>query len=75
NNQIRIPLTVLHLDQHTQISILQIPISPFHHIHLLSSIPQPHIPVITNIPQSHIQDLASRDGIAKANSEITIPLK
>ncbi|WP_398574573.1 Mur ligase family protein, partial [Staphylococcus epidermidis] len=36
NNQIPIPFTLLQLHQDTQISILEIPMSPFHQIHFLS---------------------------------------
>lgn len=49
--------------------------SGFHEIELLSNIAEPDIAVITNIGESHMQDLGSREGIAKAKSEITIDLK
>lgn len=49
--------------------------SGFHEIELLSNIAEPDIAVITNIGESHMQDLGSREGIAKAKSEITIGLK
>ncbi|WP_260865373.1 Mur ligase family protein, partial [Staphylococcus epidermidis] len=69
------PFTLLQLHEHTQISILQIRMSPFHQIHFLSHIPQPHIPLITNIPHSHIQHLPSPQPIPKPKFQITTPLK
>ena len=69
------PLTILDLDIDTEISILEMGMSGFHEIELLSSIAEPDIAVITNIGESHMQDLGSREGIAQAKSEITIGLK
>ena len=75
NNEIGLPLTILELDLDTEISILEMGMSGFHEIELLSNIAEPDIAVITNIGESHMQDLGSREGIAKAKSEITIGLK
>ena len=75
NNEIGLPLTILQLDKDTEISILEMGMSGFHEIELLSKIAEPDIAVITNIGESHMQDLGSREGIAKAKSEITIGLK
>ena len=69
------PLTILELDYDTDISILEMGMSGFHEIELLSSIAEPDIAVITNIGESHMQDLGSRAGIAKAKSEIVTGLK
>ncbi|WP_436855779.1 UDP-N-acetylmuramoyl-tripeptide--D-alanyl-D-alanine ligase [Staphylococcus caeli] len=75
NNEIGLPLTILELDIDTEISILEMGMSGFHEIELLSNLAQPDIAIITNIGESHMQDLGSREGIAKAKSEITIGLK
>ncbi|MDM7863452.1 UDP-N-acetylmuramoyl-tripeptide--D-alanyl-D-alanine ligase [Staphylococcus borealis] len=75
NNEIGLPLTILELDPDTEISILEMGMSGFHEIELLSTIAEPDIAVITNIGESHMQDLGSREGIAQAKSEITIGLK
>ena len=71
NNEIGMPLTLLELDEDTEISILEMGMSGFHQIELLSHIAQPDIAVITNIGESHMQDL----GFAKAKFEITTGLK
>ncbi|MEL0539139.1 UDP-N-acetylmuramoyl-tripeptide--D-alanyl-D-alanine ligase [Staphylococcus debuckii] len=75
NNEIGMPLTILQLDEDTDISILEMGMSGFHEIELLSEIAQPDIAVITNIGESHMQDLGSREGIARAKFEIVSGLK
>ncbi|WP_436957606.1 UDP-N-acetylmuramoyl-tripeptide--D-alanyl-D-alanine ligase [Staphylococcus sp. AS1337] len=75
NNEIGMPLTILELDIDTEISILEMGMSGFHEIEFLSNLAEPDIAVITNIGESHMQDLGSREGIAKAKSEITLGLK
>ncbi|MCG3402711.1 UDP-N-acetylmuramoyl-tripeptide--D-alanyl-D-alanine ligase [Staphylococcus massiliensis] len=75
NNEIGMPLTILDLDQDTEVSILEMGMSGFNEIELLSDIAQPDVAVITNIGESHMQDLGSREGIAKAKFEIVSGLK
>lgn len=75
NNEIGMPLTILQLDQDTEISILEMGMSGYHEIELLSKIAEPDIAIITNIGESHMQDLGSREGIAQAKFEITLGLK
>ncbi|MBO3066331.1 MULTISPECIES: UDP-N-acetylmuramoyl-tripeptide--D-alanyl-D-alanine ligase [Staphylococcus] len=75
NNEIGMPLTILELDLDTEISILEMGMSGFHEIEFLSNLAEPNIAVITNIGESHMQDLGSREGIAKAKSEITVGLQ
>ncbi|PCF86060.1 UDP-N-acetylmuramoyl-tripeptide--D-alanyl-D-alanine ligase [Staphylococcus intermedius] len=75
NNEIGMPLTILQLNEDTEVSILEMGMSGFHEIELLSNIAQPDFAVITNIGESHMQDLGSREGIAKAKFEIVSGLK
>ncbi|EHJ07189.1 UDP-N-acetylmuramoyl-tripeptide--D-alanyl-D-alanine ligase [Staphylococcus simiae] len=75
NNEIGLPLTILDLNEDTEISILEMGMSGFHEIELLSNLAKPDIAIITNIGESHMQDLGSREGIAQAKAEITIGLK
>lgn len=75
NNEIGLPLTILELDHDTEISILEMGMSGFHQIELLSNLTHPDVAVITNIGESHMQDLGSREGIAQAKFEITTGLK
>lgn len=55
------PLTILELNEDTEVSILEMGMSGFHEIELLSNIAQPDFAVITNIGESHMQDLGSRE--------------
>ena len=71
NNQLGLPITILQLDEDTDFSILEMGMSGFGEIELLSRIGRPHIAIITNIGEAHMQDLGSRAGIAQAKYEIT----
>ena len=75
NNEIGMPLTILDLDEDTEISILEMGMSGFHEIELLSSIAQPDIAVITNIGESHMQDLGSREVLLKPSLKLLLVLK
>lgn len=70
NNEIGLPLTVLSIEEDTEIAVLEMGISDFGEMRLLSRIARPDICVITNIGQAHLEFLKSRDGILKAKSEI-----
>ena len=65
-----LPLTILELDNDTEISILEMGMSGFHEIEFLSNLAQPDIAVITNIGESHMQDLGSREGLLKLNLKL-----
>lgn len=71
NNQLGLPITILQLDEDTEISVLEMGMSGFGEIEFLTRIARPHLAVITNIGEAHMQDLGSREGIAQAKFEIT----
>ena len=71
NNQLGLPITILQLDEDTEVSVLEMGMSGFGEIELLTRIARPHLAVITNIGEAHMQDLGSRAGIAQAKYEIT----
>ncbi len=71
NNQLGLPITILQLDEDTEISVLEMGMSGFGEIELLTRIARPHLAVITNIGEAHMQELGSREGIAQAKYEIT----
>lgn len=70
NNQLGLPITILNLDEDTEVAVLEMGMSGFGEIAFLSILAQPHIAIITNIGEAHMQDLGSREGIAKAKFEI-----
>lgn len=75
NNEIGCPLTILDIDEDTEVSILEMGMSGFGEISELTHLAEPDVAIITNIGESHMQDLGSREGIAKAKFEITEGLK
>ena len=70
NNQLGLPITILNLDEDTEIAVLEMGMSGFGEIEFLTKLANPHFAVITNIGEAHMQDLGSREGIAKAKFEI-----
>ncbi|RLL45235.1 UDP-N-acetylmuramoyl-tripeptide--D-alanyl-D-alanine ligase [Oceanobacillus piezotolerans] len=75
NNQIGLPLTILAMKRDTEVLVLEMGMSNFGEIELLSRIAKPDYAIITNIGESHIEFLGSREGIAKAKLEIRSGLK
>lgn len=70
NNQLGLPITILQLDEDTEVSVLEMGMSGFGEIEFLTKLGRPHIAVITNIGEAHMQELGSRAGIAQAKYEI-----
>ncbi|MCX8002555.1 MAG: UDP-N-acetylmuramoyl-tripeptide--D-alanyl-D-alanine ligase [Anoxybacillus mongoliensis] len=70
NNHIGVPLTLLRLKEETEYAVVEMGMSGFGEIELLSTLAEPDIAVITNIGESHLQELGSREGIATAKFEI-----
>ncbi len=70
NNEIGLPLTVLTIEEDDEIAVLEMGISDFGEMRVLSKVARPDICVITNIGQCHLEFLHDRDGILKAKSEI-----
>ncbi|RJX41821.1 UDP-N-acetylmuramoyl-tripeptide--D-alanyl-D-alanine ligase [Paenibacillus pinisoli] len=74
NNHIGLPLTILKMDEDTEVAVLEMGMSGFGEIELLTKIAQPDVAIITNIGEAHMLQLGSRSGIAKAKLEITAGL-
>lgn len=75
NNEIGMPLTILEMNDDTEVLVLEMGMSEFGEIDCLTKIAQPDIAIITNIGESHIEHLGSKEGIAKAKLEIKNGLK
>lgn len=69
NNEIGLPLTILKLKDHNAL-VLEMGMSAFGEISLLTNIAKPSTAVVTIIGSSHIGELGSRDNILKAKLEI-----
>ncbi len=70
NNHIGLPLTILQMDEDTQMAVLEMGMSGSGEIALLSKIALPETAIITNIGEAHLQQLGSREAIARAKLEI-----
>lgn len=75
NNEIGLPLSIFRLDDSFEAVVLEMGMSGFGEISLLSDIVKPRIGVITNIGTAHMELLGSREGIFRAKMEITESLK
>ena len=69
NNEIGLPLTILKLKDE-EIMVLEMGMSAFGEMSILTNIAKPDVAVITNIGTSHIGILGSRENILKAKLEI-----
>lgn len=70
NNNIGVPLTLFGLRSEHEVAVVEMGMSNFGEIEVLTKCACPDIAVITNIGTSHIEFLGSREGILKAKSEI-----
>lgn len=75
NNEIGLPYTLLKMPADTEVCVVEMGMSGFGEIEVLSRIAQPNIAAITLIGESHLEFLGSREGIAKAKMEILSGLK
>jgi UDP-N-acetylmuramoyl-tripeptide--D-alanyl-D-alanine ligase len=75
NNHIGVPLTLLRLAEDTEMAVVEMGMSNFGEIELLSNIAEPDAAIITNIGEAHLQELGSREGIAQAKLEILSGLR
>lgn len=70
NNEIGLPLTVLQMDEHSEIAVVEMGMRGLGQIDALCRIARPTVAVITNIGEAHIELLGSVDNIAAAKGEI-----
>ncbi|OIQ28064.1 MAG: UDP-N-acetylmuramoyl-tripeptide--D-alanyl-D-alanine ligase [Bacteroidetes bacterium MedPE-SWsnd-G2] len=75
NNHIGVPLTLLSMDNYTEIGIVEMGANHHKEIALLSSIAKPDIGVITNFGKAHLEGFGSLEGVVKAKSELYDYLK
>lgn len=75
NNDIGMPFTLFKLNRSTEAAVVEMGMSDFGEIELLSKTALPDVAIITNIGTAHIEFLKSRDGILKAKTEILTGLK
>lgn len=70
NNQIGVPLSVLKVNTHHQVAVLELGMNQLGEIKALTRVVQPEIGLITNIHSSHIGYLGNKANIARAKAEM-----
>lgn len=70
NNHIGVPLTLLSMNNSTEIGIVEMGANHLKEIELLSSIAQPNFGYITNFGKAHLEGFGSEAGIVQGKSEL-----
>ncbi|MEN8171886.1 MAG: UDP-N-acetylmuramoyl-tripeptide--D-alanyl-D-alanine ligase [Chloroflexota bacterium] len=70
NNEIGLPLTILHLNEKHQCAVLEMGLYVPGEIAFLSEIAQPHVGVITNVGVVHAERAGSQEEIAGGKAEL-----
>ncbi|BBI34220.1 UDP-N-acetylmuramoyl-tripeptide--D-alanyl-D-alanine ligase [Cohnella abietis] len=70
NNHLGVPLTLLGLEEDTEMAVVEMGMSDLGEIELLSKMAKPDIAIITNIGEAHLGDLGSIRNIVQAKLEI-----
>ena len=71
NNEVGLPLTILQIRRSTQVAVIEMGISDFKEMRLLTEIVQPHIAIITSISESHIDNFKTMEHIVEEKYRIT----
>ncbi len=75
NNHIGVPLTLLKMNNETEIGIVEMGANNFNEIKMLSNIAEPDYGYITNFGKAHLEGFINLDGVKKAKSELYNYLK
>ena len=70
NNHIGVPLTLLRLTQQHRVAVIEMGMSHFNELSLLTSLARPSIAVITNAGPAHLEGVGSLAGVAQAKAEV-----
>tara|TARA_B100002019_G_scaffold89853_1_gene77698 strand:- start:122 stop:1387 length:1266 start_codon:yes stop_codon:yes gene_type:complete len=75
NNHIGVPLTLLSLQEDTEIGVVEMGANHPGEIAVLANIAQPDFGLITNFGKAHLEGFGSLEGVVKAKSELFDYLK
>jgi len=75
NNHLGVPLTLLGLEEDTEMAVVEMGMSALGEISMLASIAQPDAAIITNVSEVHLGDLKTRANIVQAKLEIASGLR
>lgn len=75
NNHIGVPMTLLSLNEDTEIGVVEMGANHPEEIELLANIAQPDAGLITNFGKAHLEGFGSLEGVVKSKSELYDYLK
>ena len=70
NNQIGVPLTLLHFDENTEIGVIEMGANHVGEIDFLTKMIDPNFGLIPNFGQAHLEGFGGFRGIIKGKSEL-----
>ena len=70
NSTIGMPMSMLEANSENNAAVIEMGMSGFGEIELMSEVAKPHVACITNIGSSHLELLGTRENICKAKAEI-----
>lgn len=70
NNHIGVPLTILSLDEQTQLAVVEMGANHLGEIAFLCDIAQPSHGLITNVGKAHLEGFGSFEGVKQAKGEL-----
>lgn len=70
NNNLGLPMSVMDIEEDTEIAVLELGMNHFGEMSYLTNIARPNMAIFTNIGTMHIEHLGSREGILRAKMEI-----
>ncbi|MCW5520178.1 UDP-N-acetylmuramoyl-tripeptide--D-alanyl-D-alanine ligase [Aureitalea sp. L0-47] len=70
NNHIGVPLTLLSMNEHTEIGVVEMGANHQKEIEFLSEIAQPDYGYITNFGKAHLEGFGGVEGVIKGKSEL-----
>ena len=70
NNDIGLPLTLLHLRSHHRYAVIEMGMNHLGEISYLTQLTHPTVALVNNAGVAHIGELGSRDAIAQAKGEV-----
>lgn len=75
NNHLGVPLTLLDLEEDTEMAVIEMGTSNLGEIELLTNIASPDVAIITSIGEAHLDELFTIENIVQAKLEILRGLK